>query len=215
MIFTPDVVQGQDLHVGAIYEGTASLADEPIHKLLGVANIGGIRPRNNTSGDTAFVVLYSTSVELEWPDALDYRTGVVTYFGDNRKTEMSLHDTSGNKLIRKIFSMNFGLPESRRSCPPFLLFSSAPNMAPRSVRFDGLAVPGAPLPESEWCVAKYFVGEGGKYQNYEIKLTVLAEPLIRQSWIEDRILERIPSTASPRWFDEWGTSGRVIPLTYR
>ncbi len=213
MIFRKDQVLGANLHVGAIYEGDQSLATEPLSVLLGVANMGGIRPKKDSIGNRAFVALFTTGNESEWPDYIDSRTGIATYYGDNRKPQDDLHKPNGNKALRDIFNLDFRNADSRSLCPPFFLFTSIDGGAPRSMRFDGLAVPGAPIPETDWCTAKFFTSGTEKYQNYEIKLTILAEPVISQLWIADLVEGNNASTHCPVWFADWRTTGRRVPLT--
>ena len=46
---------------------------------------GGFRKklREDGSGKYAYVVLYTSIEELEWPDYLEEETGIFRYYGDN------------------------------------------------------------------------------------------------------------------------------------
>lgn len=49
--------------------------------------------REDGSGKYAYVVLYTSMEELEWPDYLDEETGIFRYYGDNRQPGRALTDT--------------------------------------------------------------------------------------------------------------------------
>ena len=79
-----------DLYVDCIYKGgkVPNMSAEPFHKLIpGCENAGGFRKklREDGSGKYAYVVLYTSMEELEWPDYLDEETGIFRYYGDNRQ----------------------------------------------------------------------------------------------------------------------------------
>lgn len=93
-----------DLVIDAIYKGglAPNMSADPFHKLLpNCENSGGFRKvlRKDGSGQYAYVVLYTSMEELEWPDYLDEETGVFRYYGDNREPGRELTDTKkkGNK----------------------------------------------------------------------------------------------------------------------
>jgi Restriction endonuclease AspBHI N-terminal len=81
-------------------------------------------------------VLYTSGVEVDWPDVLDPQTGLLTYYGDNRTPGHELHDTrrGGNLLLRDAFDAAHKNPEDRLRVPPFLLFEKAsPGRAVRCI----------------------------------------------------------------------------------
>ena len=87
-----------DLIVDCIYKGgkTPNISAEPFHKLIpGCENSGGFRKklREDGSGKYAYIVLYTSMEELEWPDFLDEETGIFRYYGDNREPGRTLKDT--------------------------------------------------------------------------------------------------------------------------
>ena len=69
-----------DLIVDCIYKGgkTPNISAEPFHKLIpGCENSGGFRKKLREDGSRkyAYIVLYTSMEELEWPDFLDEETG--------------------------------------------------------------------------------------------------------------------------------------------
>src|SRR5262245_24984946 len=102
-----------DLVVGATYTGGTSgqLKDEPISRLLGVGNMGGIRQRGPTEA-CELVALFSTLTHPRWPDVIDPRSGVVTYHGDNETTR-ALLAAKGNVLLRSVFERGFESEKDR------------------------------------------------------------------------------------------------------
>ena len=96
-----EALEDADLVVGAVYRGGEghTVENEPLHRLLGVGNVGGFR-RVGPWEAPHFVVLYSSLENQDWPDSIDEATGVLTYYGDNRKAGRGLLDTplKGNCL---------------------------------------------------------------------------------------------------------------------
>lgn len=100
------------LIIDAIYEGGSekNVKDDPISRLLpGTGNLGGFRVASQAKlGCTyfqrrkcpAYVVLYTSKEEIEWPDYLDHTTGQFTYYGDNREPGHELpSDRKGRESI--------------------------------------------------------------------------------------------------------------------
>ena len=69
-------------------------------------NASGFRKvsRMDDPSKMAYVVLYTSMSELEWPDYLDEETGVFRYYGDNRKPGRAITDTKqgGNRLLTPV-----------------------------------------------------------------------------------------------------------------
>ena len=190
------------LIIDAVYEGgkQGHAGDDPLSKLLpGVGNQGGFRFVDKPSSSCieyksgkcpAFVVLYTSGEEYEWPDYLDYETGIFHYYGDNRKPGHDLEDTpkKGNFLLKYVFEHLRRDEELRRRIPPFFIFQKVGEG--RNVRFLGLAAPGNKnLPEDHDLVAiwrtKFWNSGWTRFQNYEAYFTVLDtrnEP-IKREWI--------------------------------
>ena len=83
-------LKGQNLVIDEIYEGgnVGNAGDDPILKLFPkIGNMSGFSKvkRNDNKNKLAYVVLYTSMTELEWPDYLDVETGIFRYYGDNRK----------------------------------------------------------------------------------------------------------------------------------
>ena len=114
MIYEFDKLNEAELIVDAVYKGgtAGNTGDDPISKLFPkLGNMSGFRKksREDDKSKWAYVVLYTSMNELEWPDYLDVETGVFRYYGDNRTPGNELTHTKqgGNKLLEEVFS--FGL----------------------------------------------------------------------------------------------------------
>lgn len=111
-----------DLIVDNVYKGGSgtSFSAEPLHHIFPKCGVnGGFRKVNRTdgSGKPAYVILYTTMNELEWPDYLDEETGIFRYYGDNRSPGRKLTDTKlkGNELLEQVFSWLNGHGETQIS----------------------------------------------------------------------------------------------------
>lgn len=186
-----------DLVVECVYKSgpSGNWSDDVLPKLIPrCESSGGFRKkkREDGSGKYAYVVLYTTMQELEWPDYLDEETGIFRYYGDNREPGKALLDTwkKGNKVLEEVFSLlNSG--ESLCDMPPFFVFKRASNQG-RDVQFLGLAAPGNPkLSQDKDLVAFWRTIDGQRFQNYEAYFTILdtgAEPISRK-WLESLIYD--------------------------
>ncbi|WP_296828444.1 restriction endonuclease [uncultured Megasphaera sp.] len=188
-----DRLEESDLYVDAVYEsGTVSdLRAEVLHHLLPkCGSSGGFRKvKRKGSNKFAYVVLYTSMEELEWPDFLDTETGIFRYYGDNRKPGRLLTDTKlkGNQLLEDIFDCLNG-KGSLDDIPPFLIFKKTGER--RNVQFLGLAVPGNPkISPDRDLVAFWRTSQGERFQNYEAYFTVLdtGEKPISRKWLQSLI----------------------------
>lgn len=116
-----------DLIVDAVYKGgsVSGKGSEVLSKLMpGCSNSGGFRKvmRKDNSGLPAYVVLYTSMQELEWPDYLDEETGIFRYYGDNRNPGRAILDTprKGNELLEYVFECLNSRDGSIQNIPPFL-----------------------------------------------------------------------------------------------
>lgn len=86
-----------DLFVDAVYEsnGATNLNGDVLSKLMSVGTQGGFRPVNirNQKGKAAYIVLESTNKHPDWLDNIDYESGIIQYYGDNREPGRELHDS--------------------------------------------------------------------------------------------------------------------------
>ena len=173
-----DELEGLDLIVDCIYEGgtRGDAGDDPLPKLFpSLGSGGGFRKkkRDDDAGKFAYVVLYTSMSELEWPDYIDVETGIFRYYGDNRKPGTVITDTKfkGNKLLEDVFNtLNSG--ESLEDMPPFFVFKKTGHG--RNVQFLGLAAPGNPniAPDKD-LIAFWRTKRGERFQNYKAYFTIL------------------------------------------
>lgn len=190
-----DQLESSDLYVDAVYEGgkASDLSSEVLHRLLPKCGTsGGFRKVRNESGTAfAYVVLYTSMEELEWPDYLDPETGIFRYYGDNRKPGRLLTETKfkGNKLLEDVFNRLNGNGDLK-DIPPFLIFKKTGEK--RNVQFLGLAVPGNPkISPDRDLVAFWRTAKGERFQNYEAYFTVLdtGDIPVSRKWLQSRITD--------------------------
>lgn len=193
-------LESADLIIDNIYEGgpVSNLAAEPLHKLFPKCGTsGGFRKINrcDDSGKPAYVILYTSMEELEWPDYLDEETGIFRYYGDNRQPGRGLTDTKlkGNELLEKVFAdLNQG--KDLNDIPPFFVFKKTGNG--RDVQFLGVAAPGNPkISPDKDLVAFWRTVKGKRFQNYEAYFTVLntGKEAISREWINALIYDNTKS----------------------
>lgn len=205
-----------DLIVDCIYKGGVgpSADNEPLHHVFPKCGVnGGFRKVNRTdgSGKPAYVILYTTMGELEWPDYLDEETGIFRYYGDNRKPGRELTDTKlkGNELLEMVFALLNG-HGSMQDMPPFFIFKKAGEG--RDVQFLGLAAPGNPkISPDKDLVAFWRTMDENRFQNYEAYFTVLntgSEPIPRK-WLQMLIDDHDQSIAyAPNVWKKYIQKGR-------
>lgn len=214
-------LNNEDLYIDTLYKGGTlnGKASEVLSKLLpGCSNSGGFRKvmRKDGSNLPAYVVLYTSMAELEWPDYLDEETGIFRYYGDNRTPGKTLLDTprKGNRLLEAVFQ-NLNSGTSLRDIPPFLVFKKG--SIGWDVQFLGLAAPGSPrISPDKDLVAFWRTLDQERFQNYEAYFTILetTEP-IRKEWLSALVNDHENSLqyAPESWkqFIKKGRSG-IIPL---
>jgi hypothetical protein len=174
--------------------------------------MGGFRYRGSLD-ELELIVLVTTLNDPDWPDTMDRETGVLTYYGDNKKPGRSLHDTPrfGNEILRRLFDMAHGTEEQRRKMPPILVFASTGTW--RDVVFLGLAVPGtSDLRASEDLVAIWKIADGRRFQNYRARFTILDTPAITRTWLASIIDRKSHAASAPREWARWVESGERRPL---
>ncbi len=215
-------LEKSDLYIDCVYKGgkVSNMSAEPFHKLIpGCENAGGFRKklREDGSGKYAYVVLYTSMEELEWPDYLDEETGIFRYYGDNREPGRELTDTKkkGNKILETAFAL---LNESvhLEDMPPFFIFKKTG--VGRDIQFLGLAAPGNPkISPDRDLVAFWRTVKEKRFQNYEAYFTVLdtgKKPIYRK-WIESLIYDHENNLqyAPDAWkkFVKEGRNG-IVPL---
>jgi hypothetical protein len=207
-----------DLTVDAVYEGgkVGNTADDPLGKLVPVGNQGGFRYAGSPKKDALrLVVLYTSGVDRDWPDAVDRETGLFTYFGDNRQPGSELHSTSrgGNAILRTCFRRLHSTPAERQMIPPFLLFNKASQAGGRDVRFLGLAVPGArDVQPIDDLVAIWRTSNGERFQNYRATFTILDVATVSRAWLNELAKGQALGPSCPTPYRDWVLHGKYTPL---
>lgn len=212
--FASEQLKSADLLVDAVYEGgrAGNSGDDPLPRLVGVSNQGGFRYLGH-KGSPRLVVLTSSFNDPDWPDLLDPETGILTYYGDNKRPGRALHETPrhGNLLLRNMFNAMHSHPPRRADVPPILVFGNVGTY--RDMTFLGLAVPGArQLQAMEDLVAIWKISEGQRFQNYRAALTILDVPCVPQAWLADIRAASPHSPNCPRVWRKWITTGAYEPL---
>ncbi len=212
---TVDQLSNSDLFVDAIYEGQRSgkMNADPMPILIeGIGNQGGFR-YCGSAGSPKLIVLTSSFNDPDWPDELNPLTGILTYYGDNKKPGRALHETPryGNSILRNMYNAIHSKPAMRISVPPILVFGGAGTW--RDVRFLGLAVPGAAeLDAMEDLIAVWKISDGQRFQNYRASLTILNVGRISREWLVD-IRNGIPfSDNCPGAWRQWHEEGKYLAL---
>ena len=214
-----DKLKDAPLVVDAIYKGgnNKNINDEVLNKLLPkTSNCGGFRKTlvDGTDDEIAYITIYTTMSETEWPDHMDYEYGIFKYYGDNRKPGHSLHDTArkGNQMLSDLFAW-LNDPEQRKKIPPILVFKKEKG---RDVRFLGLAVPGyRNYSEDQELVAFWRTLDSHRFQNYEAFFTILdtGDVPVSKEWLNARVEGKPDSNnlAPKVWlrFQKYGRNGIV------
>lgn len=211
-----------DLIINCIYKGgkVPNMSSEPFHKLIpGCENSGGFRKklREDGSGKYAYLILYTSMEEIEWPDYLEERTGVFRYYGDNRTPGKYITDTKkkGNLILENLFSI-LNENTNLKDMPPIFVFKKTGNG--RDVKFLGMAAPGNPhiMPGKD-LVPFWREVNGKKFQNYEAYFTLLdtGKTPISRDWIKSLIndFDNSLKNAPAAWkkFIKEGRNG-ILPL---
>lgn len=203
-----------DLQVDATYisgvQGHAG--DEPLVRLLRVSNSGGFRYRG-TMDRLEMLVLMTGMSNPDWPDSIDRETGILTYYGDNRKPGQALHATPrrGNEILRRIFAAANSGPAGRRCVPPIFAFST--RRPGRNAEFLGLVVPGTSGHGTmEDLVAVWHNSADKRFQNYRARFTVLDAGTISRTWLDDIIEGRDLLTHAPHVWHLWRETGQYRAL---
>ena len=172
-----------DLVIDEIYEGgeVGNISDDVLTKLMNVQNAGGFRFRNIlNSTDKAYIVLYSSNEDIDWPDVLEAETGKFKYYGDNKRPGDKVDSKKGNLILEAIFN-----EENRNSIPPVFIFMKNPTvLSNRSVKFLGLAVPeDYHLGKDNSLKAIWRTSNGERFINYEAHFTILNTKSINREWL--------------------------------
>lgn len=216
MEFKFDELRDAPLIIDAIYKGgrAGNTSDDPLSKLFPkLGNMSGFRKvrRNDNSNNMAYVILYTSMAEIEWPDYLDVETGIFRYYGDNRKPGNPLTKTKqmGNKLLEDVFCLlNSG--RNIDQIPPFFVFKKGKQG--RDVQFLGLAAPGNPNISPDKDLVAFWRTLGDKrFQNYEAYFTILdtKNDCISKEWLTSLIDDHENNLAyAPKVWKDFVKNGR-------
>lgn len=217
--------RGKDLIPGAIYKAGngSSFAADPIRNLFPkLGNQSGFRKKlcedskgKSISNEWAYVALVTTGNVSEWPDKLDEKTRIFTYYGDQRDLSKDIFDTKqkGNVLLRDVF---FWLHSRQyNKIPPFFIFQNIEGS--RDTKFLGLAIPGNPS-ISENNDLQYAKDSSGKnVNNYLSYFTLLdiKDSHISFEWLKARITNKAESDVlAPKAWRDFTSYGLVgVPDT--
>ena len=204
-----------DLFVDAVYEGGSfgDIRDDPLNYFLNCGNQGGFRPAGKFSDGYHLTVLYSSLLDPDWPDSLDYENGLFTYYGDNKRPGHELHDTpkGGNKLLRYCFDAIHSSSPRREKVPPFFIFTKGTKG--RDVVFRGLAAPGSPLMKpTEDLLAVWKSSKDERFQNYQAIFTILNVSYISRAWISELLGGNTLGEHCPSVWRVWVEKGEYDAL---
>lgn len=185
-----------------------------------INNNSGFKPKSRNNGSTSitdcgFCVIVTNREEPEWPDSLDLRTGILTYYGDNREPGRAVHNTpiGGNALLAHVFERLHN--HDREAICPFLYFESFDGAnGKKYMRFRGLAVPGAQGVKIDDLVGGWRRRQSERFLNYKATFTILKEETVSKAWLEEIVNGVAPVQASgcPPNFARWVNTGTYEPL---
>ncbi len=204
MIVRFEDLRAADLIPGTVYEGGEqnNLGADPLARLLPVGNQGGIRFKGRVA-DPDLVILKTTWAELEWPDHFDHQSGVLIYYGDNRRVDSPLSKPRGNQCLEAQFKRLHSMTAARQGVAPTLVFET---LVGRSVRFIGLAVPGAlGMSARDDLVAFWTTTRVGAFLNYRATFTVWPHAVAPRTWLDEVAAGGDPrqATGCPEEFARW------------
>ncbi len=209
------------LHVDVVLKGGSGVGKgfEPLNRIIsGIGNEGGFRPIWSKDKKRVLAcVLVTTGRDLDWPDYLDETSGVLTYYGDNRKAgsaDFRRTRKRGNEILERIFDWQQTRDIAvRANIPPLLVFQKTENG--HDYQFKGLAVPAVNgLGHSECLTAIWKIdAQRQRFLNYRAKLTIVNVDTVSREWLS-QIKETEVSTgnkAPAAWIDYIKT-GKFAPL---
>lgn len=213
-IYAFKTLSSSDLVIDALYEGGTkkNAGDDPISKILGCGNQGGFRYKGNYKGfNFPYIVLYSSFDDSDWPDNIDYQTGVLTYYGDNKSPGHHLLDT--NKKGNKILEISFDFLHTKKfdKIKPFFVFSKG--VKGRDVIFRGVAVPGVQgFTSIDDLQAVWKFKENSRFQNYKAFFTILDIPVVTRNWITELQSGNFNGKYAPTNYKLFFESGKYVPM---
>lgn len=203
-----------DLVIDALYVGGSNknAGDDPISKILGCGNQGGFRYTGNYKEfNFPYIILYSSFDDSDWPDNIDYQTGVLTYYGDNKIPGHQLLDTNrkGNLILEKSF--DFLHTKQFFKIKPFFVFSKGGKG--RDVIFRGVAVPGVQgFTSIDDLHAVWKFKDNMRFQNYKAFFTILDIPVVSRNWISELQSGNSHGKFVPHNYKLFVESGKYVPM---
>lgn len=204
-----DEVPYCSLHVDAVLKGGRGVGKgfEPLNKILpGIGNEGGFRPIwSKDKSSVIACILVTSGKDLDWPDYLDETSGVLTYYGDNRKAgsaDFRKTRKRGNEILESVFEWQQSHDEKvRRKIPPLLVFQKSEYG--HDYQFKGLAVPAVNgLGHSECLTAVWKIDKARhRFLNYRAKMTILNLTSVSRAWLDEMLVEQnsLCSSAPTAW----------------
>ena len=204
-----DEIPSCSLHVDAVLKGGRGVGKgfEPLNKIMpGIGNEGGFRPIWSKDKKRVIAcILVTSGRDLDWPDYLDETSGVLTYYGDNRKAgsaDFRKTRKRGNEILESIFEWQQSHDEEvRRKIPPLLVFQKSDDG--HDYQFKGLAVPSVNgLGHSESLTAVWKIDEARqRFLNYRAKMTILNLNTVTRAWLDEMLIEQhsLTPSAPPEW----------------
>ena len=215
-----DDLREVDLEVDRVYGGSrkANASDDPFPRLLGLDSGAGFRVLGQKAQtETIKLLMLKTNLSHpDWPDKLDYETGLFTYYGDNRKPG-ELHSTGrkGNLILKNLFESAHD-HETTAYFPPILVFAGLGKGTYRDAKFLGLAVPGAEgVSADDDLVAIWRTSSKNnlRFQNYRSLFTILDVSVVSRAWIRDiQQGNAVQSTHAPEVWLRWVRKRKYTPL---
>ena len=192
-----------DLFVDAIYcsprPSKGGYSDDVLTVMLhNCRNTGGFRIPHRKDRTIPYIGLHLCDAEPSWPDHFDVETGVLTYYGDNRKGGNEVEKTSvgGNKLLHEMFDQLAKGGKNLNNIPPIFVFQNTGDS--RDVRFLGLAVPGIKdVHEDVFFSTVWRTSQKGvRFPNYVAKFTILdiGSEVIKREWLDSLMYDPSNST---------------------
>ncbi len=216
-----DEIPSCSLHVDAILKGGRGVGKgfEPLNKIMpGIGNEGGFRPIwSKDKMRVIACILVTSGRDLDWPDHLDETSGVLTYYGDNRKAgsaDFRKTRKRGNEILESIFEWQQSRDvEVRRKIPPLLVFQKSDDG--HDYQFKGLAVPSVNgLGPTESLTAVWKIDETRqRFLNYRAKLTIINLSTVSRAWLDEMLItQHSLCGSSPREWRAYLEDGQFCPL---
>ena len=123
MISFKDICESEvDLVIDEIYEGgnKGNLSDEVLTKLMSgtkFLEVLDLKNRIKFKKIKAYIVLYTSNEDIDWPDTLEQETGKFKYYGDNKSPGQKVDSKKGNLILESIFN-----EKNRNKIPPVFIF---------------------------------------------------------------------------------------------